>query len=58
MRKFAIPGLVAFVVAVSTAVYAQYQHRHGSHERMRINPENRTVFTEVRIAAAHSWAET
>jgi hypothetical protein len=51
MRKFAIAGIAALVIAGSTAVYAQYQHRPWLHEHMRMSPEDRAAFTDARIAA-------
>jgi hypothetical protein len=49
MKKFAIAGIAAVVIAGSTAVYAQ--HRPWSHEHSRLSPEDRAAFTDARIAA-------
>jgi hypothetical protein len=49
MKKFAIAGIAALVIAGSTAVYAQ--HRPWSHEHMRMSPEDRAALTDARIAA-------
>jgi hypothetical protein len=52
MRKFAIAGIAALAIAGSTAVYAQ--HRHWSHDHVRMNPEDRVAFADARIAAVHA----
>ena len=52
MRKFAIAGIAALAIAGSTAVYAQ--HRHWSHEHMRMNPADRAALADARIAAVHA----
>src|ERR1017187_2013690 len=52
MKKFAIAGIAALVIAGSTAVYAQHRpwfHEHMGH--MRMSPEDRAAFTDARIAA-------
>jgi LTXXQ motif family protein len=49
MKKFAIAGIAALVIAGSTAVYAQ--HRPWFHEHMRLSPEDRAALTDARIAA-------
>jgi LTXXQ motif family protein len=52
MRKFAIAGIAALVIAASTAVYAQY--RPWSHHHMRMSPEDRAALTDARIAAVRA----
>src|ERR1017187_4579466 len=55
MKKFAIAGIAALVIAGSTAVYAQHRpwfHEHMGH--MRMSPEDRAAFTDARIAAVHA----
>jgi hypothetical protein len=52
MRKFAIAGVAALVIAGSTAVYAQ--HHRWFHEHMRMSPEDRAAFADARIAAVHA----
>jgi hypothetical protein len=49
MKKFAIAGIAALVLAGSTAVYAQ--HRPWFHEHMRMSSEDRAAFADARIAA-------
>ena len=52
MKKFALAGIAALVIAGSTAVYAQHRpwfHEHMGH--MRMSPEDRAAFTDARIAA-------
>src|ERR1039457_5279911 len=52
MKKFAIAGIAALVIAGSTAVYAQHRpwfHEHMGH--MRMSPEDRAAFGDARIAA-------
>jgi hypothetical protein len=55
MRKFAIVGIAALVLAGSTAVYAEHRswfHEHMQH--MRMSPEDRQAFADARIAAVHA----
>jgi hypothetical protein len=55
MRKFAIAGIAALVLAGSTAVYAEHRswfHEHMQHVRM--SPEDRQAFADARIAAVHA----
>jgi hypothetical protein len=55
MKKFAIAGIAALVIAGSTAVYAQ--HRPWFHEYMgltRMSPEDRAAMTDAKIAAVHA----
>src|SRR3982074_1075328 len=52
MKKFAIAGIAALAIAGSTAVYAPHSpwfHEHMQH--MRMSPEDRSAFTDARIAA-------
>ncbi|MDB5551664.1 MAG: hypothetical protein JWL86_1648, partial [Rhizobium sp.] len=49
MKKFAIAGIAALAIAGSTAVYAQ--HRPWFHHHERMSSEDRTAFTDARIAA-------
>jgi len=56
MRKFAIAGVAALVIAGTTAVYAQRQqwfHDHMGHH-MRMNPEDRAAMADAKIAAVHA----
>jgi hypothetical protein len=55
MKNFAIAGIAALAIAGSTAVYAQHRpwfHEHMRH--MRLSAEDRTAFTDARIAAVHA----
>ena len=52
MRKFAIAAVAVLAIAGSTAVYAQ--HRHWGHGFSRMSPEDRSAYTDARIAAVHA----
>jgi hypothetical protein len=52
MRKFAIAAVAILAIAGSTAVYAQ--HRHWGHGFSRMSPEDRSAYTDARIAAVHA----
>src|SRR5690349_8206218 len=55
MRKLAIAGAAAPVLAGTTAVYAQ--HHGWLHDRMaqmRLSPEDRAALADARIAAVHA----
>jgi hypothetical protein len=55
MRKFAIAGIAALVIAGTTAVYAQHHQwfrDHMGHARM--NPEDRAAMADAKIAAVHA----
>jgi hypothetical protein len=54
MRKFAIAGIAALVIAGTTAVYAQHQwfRDHMGHARM--SPEDRAAMADAKIAAVHA----
>src|SRR5579871_7058626 len=55
MRKFAIAGMAALVIAGTTAVYAQHHQwfrDHMGHARM--SPEDRAAMADARIAAVHA----
>ena len=55
MRKFAIAGIAALVLAGTTAVYAQHQwfRGHMGHH-VRMSPEDRAAIADARIAAVHA----
>jgi LTXXQ motif family protein len=55
MRKFAIAGVAALVIAGTTAVYAQHHQwfrDHMGHARM--SPEDRAAMADAKIAAVHA----
>ena len=55
MRKFAIAGIAALLVAGTTAVYAQHQwfrDHMGHHQRM--SAEDRAAMADAKIAAVHA----
>jgi len=55
MRKFAIAGMAALILAGTTAVYAQHHQwfrDHMGHARM--SPEDRAAMADARIAAVHA----
>ena len=55
MRKFAIAGIAALVIAGTTAVYAQHEWSRGHmghHQRM--SPEDRAAMADAKIAAVHA----
>ena len=52
MRKFAIAAVAVLAIAGSTAVYAQ--HRHWGFGFSRMSPEDRSAYTDARIAAVHA----
>jgi hypothetical protein len=54
MRKFAIAGAAALVIAGSTAVYAQHHRWFHDHMGMRLSAEDRAAFADARIAAVHA----
>lgn len=49
MNKALLAGVAALMIAGSTAVVAQ--HRPWFHGQSRMNPEDRSAFTDARIAA-------
>jgi hypothetical protein len=55
MRKFAIAGIAALVIAGTTAVYAQHQwsRDHRAHHQ-RMSPEDRAAMADAKIAAVHA----
>ena len=55
MRKFAIAGVAALVIAGTTAVYAQHEWlRDHIGQHMRMSPEDRAAMADARIAALHA----
>ena len=55
MRKFAIAGMAALVIAGTTAVYAQHaQWFQGRMGHVRMNPEDRAAMADAKIAAVHA----
>jgi hypothetical protein len=52
MKKVLLACVAALAIAGSTVVYAQ--QRPWSHDRMRMNPEDRAAFLDARIAAVHA----
>ena len=55
MRKFAIAGMAALIIAGTTAVYAQHHQwfrDHMGHARM--SPEDRAAMADAKIAAVHA----
>src|SRR4029079_11423292 len=52
MRKFAIAAVAVLAIAGSPAVDAQ--HRHWGHGFSRMSPEDRSAYTDARIAAVHA----
>ena len=55
MRKFAIAGMAALVIAGTTAVYAQHHQwfrDYVGHARM--SPEDRAAMADAKIAAVHA----
>jgi hypothetical protein len=54
MRKFAIAGAAALVIAGSTAVYAQHHRWFHDHMGVRLSAEDRAAFADARIAAVHA----
>jgi hypothetical protein len=55
MKKLAIAGVAALVIAGSTAVYAQYSPWARQHlQHMRISPEDRAALVDAKIAAIHA----
>ncbi|WP_298259858.1 Spy/CpxP family protein refolding chaperone [Bradyrhizobium sp.] len=56
MRKFAIAGIAALVIAGTTGVYAQHEwfRGHMGHHHVRMSPEDRAAMADAKIAAVHA----
>jgi hypothetical protein len=56
MRKFAVAGIAALLIAGTTAVYAQHEWSRGymGHHHVRMSPEDRAAMADAKIAAVHA----